>query len=68
MRQKKKDIYLGSKNPNARKIKCVELNKIFDTVEDALKFINRTRQSLWDAMKRGGKCGGYHWEYIEEVN
>lgn len=68
MRQKKKDIYLGSKNPNARKIKCVELNKVFDTVEDALSFINRTRPSLWDAMKRGGKCGGYHWEYIEEVN
>ena len=68
MSERKKDIYLGNKNPNARKIKCIELDKVFDTVEDALKFINRKRSSLWDAMKRGGKCGGYHWEYIEEVN
>lgn len=68
MSERKKDIYLGSKNPNARKIRCIELDKVFDTVEDALKFINRKRSSLWDAMKRGGKCGGYHWEYVEEVN
>ena len=68
MSERKKDIYLGNKNPNARKIRCIELDKVFDTVEDALKFINRKRSSLWDAMKRGGKCGGYHWEYIEEVN
>ena len=64
----KEGMYLGNENPNARKIKCVELNKVFDTVEDALSFINRKRSSLWDAMKRGGKCGGYHWEYVEEVN
>ena len=68
MSERKKDIYLGNKNPNARKIRCIELDKVFDTVEDALKFINRKRSSLWDAMKRGGKCGGYHWEYVEEVN
>nr|DAL56493.1 MAG TPA_asm: intron associated endonuclease [Caudoviricetes sp.] len=68
MRQKKKDIYLGNKNPNAKKIRCIELNKVFDTVKDALEFINRTRSSLCDAMKRNGKCGGYHWEYVEEVN
>lgn len=68
MSERKKDIYLGNKNPNARKIRCIELDKVFDTIEDALKFINRKRSSLWDAMKRGGKCGGYHWEYVEEVN
>ena len=68
MSERKKDIYLGNKNPNARKIRCIELDKVFDTVEDALKFINRKRSSLWDAMKRGGKCGRYHWEYVEEVN
>ena len=56
----------GADNGNAKKMRCIELNKVFDTIEDALKFINRSYTSLNRAIKRGGTCGGYHWKYEED--
>ena len=48
----------------SKKVKCIELNKIFINIEEASKFINGNRH-ICDVCKGKRKtAGGYHWEYI----
>lgn len=62
----KEGMYLGETNPNAKKVRCIELDITFDTLKEASEFVNRRYASIWDSIKRGGKCAGYHWEYVVE--
>ena len=51
-----------------RKVMCVELNKVFESVKDAEKWVGvkGSRISNVCQLKRGCKtCGGYHWRYVE---
>lgn len=51
-----------------RKVLCVELNLVFDTVKDAELWVGvkGSRISNVCRLKRGCKtCGGYHWRYVE---
>ena len=56
--------YIGEDNPNAKKIRCVEINTIFNTVNEASEFINRKPSAISYALKHRSKSGGYHWEYV----
>lgn len=57
----------NSDNPNAKKVYCIELNKLFLTIDDACKLINRDRSSLHLCLSgKSKKCGGYHWRYANE--
>lgn len=48
----------------SKKVKCIELNKMFINIEEASKFINGNRH-ISDVCKGKRKtAGGYHWEYI----
>lgn len=52
-----------------RKVKCIELNLIFDCVGDANEYLGkpRTRDNI-GACVRGNQetAFGYHWEYVTE--
>lgn len=55
-------------NFGQRKVVCVELNKEFNSVAEAEKWIGvkGSRISNVCKLKRGCKtCGGYHWRYVE---
>ena len=58
--------FKGSKNPNARKVYCKELNEIFDCIADAAEYIGKDRISGATNIRRGlrkdGLAYGYHWE------
>lgn len=48
------------------KIKCIELNKIFDNAKEAVKFVGKTNyRHLTRCIRNNSKCYGYHWEFIE---
>ncbi len=64
----------GSKNhgcPNCKLIKrykrvlCIELNKEFESVNEAALFIKRKPCSITSSIKKEYKCGGYSWKYIK---
>jgi len=49
-----------------KKVKCIELNKVFESVKAAAKFVDRKPCSITSACRMDTKtCGGYHWEYIK---
>lgn len=57
-RKKMSESY-GRKIP----VTCVELNKIFDTIQDAAEFINRDRSGIYSCIHDKQKTsGGYHWK------
>ena len=60
----RKGVRIGNKNPNAKKVKCLETGEIFDTLNDACKKLNVNITSLSSCLKgRLNRAGGYHWEY-----
>lgn len=63
----KKKQYQGSKNPKARKVKCIETGEIFECAKDAaLKYkLELCSVSHSANIKHPQKtAGGYHWEYL----
>ena len=51
-----------------RRVICVELNLMFDTVKDAEQWVGVKGSRISNVCrgKRGCKtCGGYHWRYAE---
>ena len=59
--------YDGSKNPNARKIICLETSEIFYCIREAAKKHNVHWKSIWKACKGISKTSaGYHWGYVNE--
>ena len=57
----------GNQN-GAKKVICVELDKEFNSMTKAAKFIGCKQPNITAAIKRNGTCGGYHWKYKEGVN
>lgn len=57
----------GGNAPNSRKVECIELHKIFNSLKEAAEFINnKSNSNIRIAILRNIKAGGYHWRYIEE--
>lgn len=50
-----------------RTIRCIETNEVFYTMADAATKYNVSRGNLTRACKTGYKCGGHHWEYVDDV-
>lgn len=50
---------------NNKKVKCVELNKIYNSTKEASDELGFSRNAV-SLCCRGysNTCGGYHWEYI----
>ncbi|MBR5914441.1 MAG: GIY-YIG nuclease family protein [Selenomonadaceae bacterium] len=54
------------KKPHTRKVCCIELNQVFDTITEAAKKCN-THAAHITRVCRGqrSKAGGYHWKYVD---
>ena len=50
---------------SARKVVCIELGIVFDSTKNAAEYVNKSISAITIAIKEGGICGGYHWEYVE---
>lgn len=57
----------GSKNPSAVKIRCIELNKTFETCKEAAEYVNLKHSTtiLKCAKGQRNKAGGFTWELIK---
>lgn len=55
----------GASNPNAKAVRCVELNKIFSTARQAEKEmgVHHTKISAC-CHGKAHTTGGYHWEFV----
>lgn len=52
---------------NKRKVRCVETGEVFPSATDAAKtFGLRSSSSIIQAIKKGGRSGGYHWMYTND--
>ena len=53
---------------NRKKIICVELNRVFDSIAEAGRELNIGSQNICKVLKGERKTsGGFHWKYYEEV-
>lgn len=46
---------------------CKETGKIYRSIKTAAKEIGRDVTGLNDALRKGWKCGGFHWEYTGKI-
>lgn len=66
-KQKRKDRgkWCGSKNPRARRVECIELNMIFDTITEANKYFGVKHSHISSCCSGNrNKALGYHWRYV----
>ena len=49
-----------------KRVICLELNKTFESVKSAAKFVNKKPCSIRASVNGNYKCGGYHWRYLDE--
>ena len=56
---------------NRKKIRCIELNKIFDSINEAGDYFNCSMKNISNTLRKNKTDGyerrtacGYHWEYI----
>lgn len=58
--------YCGDKKTKIRVI-CVELNKVFNSVNEAAQYIGfKDASPISKSLKSGKTSGGYHWKYVED--
>lgn len=67
-----KGLLVGVKNPNARKVKQLDLDgnliKIWDCMSDAASKLGIKNQSIYNCCKGySKKSGGYIWKYYEDI-
>lgn len=56
---------IGKLNPNHRRVICVETGMIFETVKEASNYLGFWKTAVSNALKSGGKSGGYHFKYYD---
>lgn len=56
-------------NPsNYKTVRCIETGMIFQSMAEAARWANTSRQEIRRACQKNSKiAGGYHWEYAEHV-
>ena len=50
---------------NRVSVRCIETGEVFPTLTKASEFVGRVSSGIIQAIERNGRCGGYHWEYVE---
>lgn len=65
MAKAKKGKLINEKNPNAKKVMCVETGQVFECIKKAQEWLG-VSGGIYSCL--GGKsktCGGYHWKYVD---
>ena len=64
-KKKMSKSHKGSNNSNSRKVRCIELDRVFNSIIEAEEELGIFHQNIGKACRGIYKtCGGYHWEYI----
>lgn len=65
---KKAQNLIGSKNPQSKPVRCIELNKVFESASLAAQWVGASRSTITNACRHGADflSQGYHWEYIDK--
>ena len=69
MKGKNKGKYLSENNPMSKKVRCIELDIIFNCVADANEYLGKKRTSNNIRVCARGEqrtAYGLHWEYVKE--
>lgn len=52
----------------AKPVRCTEGKKCFGSITEAANYYGIISSNISRAIKTGYKCGGYHWEYIDNAS
>lgn len=55
----------GAGNPKSKRVRCIETGEIWQSSNEASKELGLSRNSVANAINRGGKAKGMHWEYVD---
>ncbi len=59
----------NSNKSNNKKVKCIELNKTFNTIMEVERELNINHENISKVCRGKRKtAGGYHWEYVGDKN
>lgn len=54
------------KKSKDKQVKCIELNRVFQSLSDAARELNLDKSNISKACRGVQKTsGGYHWKYVE---
>lgn len=48
-----------------RAVICIETDEKFESVKSAANHIKKSTSAIASSIRKGTKCGGYHWRYID---
>ena len=54
-----------------KKVLCIELNKIFNSLKESAEYFNTRPSSIHNALNKTNRCKsyrGFHFKYVEERN
>ena len=57
---------MGRANNPHCKVRCIETGEIFNSVSEAANSVKRCTSAISQAISKGSKSAGYHWEKVEE--
>ena|SRR5579862_2730900 len=62
--QRSKDHHLRKTPGRRRRVVCLELQLVFSSVRDAARYVHRNSSNIHQSIKKGHRCGPYHWDYV----
>lgn len=68
-KQSIKSIQKNKNNqPNTKKVKCIELNMVFNSISECARYFKISPGSISSACRNGHLCKSYHFEIVETSN
>lgn len=64
--EKMKAFWVGKVRPTCKRVFCVELNRYFDSVNDACRELKIARHIHECCEGERHTCGGYYWKWAKE--
>ena len=66
-RRGKDNPMYGKASAQRKKVYCIELDKVFDCIQEAAKEVNVADSNICACLRgRSKTCAGYHWQYFGE--
>ena len=52
---------------NGKTVICIETGQTFYSAVQAAAHFGLSKCAVWNAIKNGKKCNGFHWKYLEDA-